>query len=317
MAVFLARPVFGLADYIEKRRRFTSESPTGIRVTLKYIECEVHDKRKQERELTLDTGLQKLDLSNMEILSIDLNSLTVFSNLEELDLSDNNIWDINLEPLSKCLNLKKINLECNELTQLDLEPLSKCTNLETLDLSLNNLTSINLEFASSCQFLRVLDLAGNEFTRVDLHPLKECRHLQMLDLIDNELTFVDVTPLLGSKEFEILEIDDIPLIARELPEEAEWPSEDWNLKPGIELVDESEYLEWEESVSEPFYDAEPIPPEWLKPRYIRRYLLLGAAGFIIEAILWIVSYGTWYDYFRNLEFMALHPIILLRPPLSD
>ncbi len=145
------------------------------------------------------TALKTLDLSNNQLVSIDLSANTL---LEELALGSNFLSSIDLE---HNIALKNVSLYLNDLTHLDLSGLEALSFLTAdqnqlteidfnnnpaliaLYLSDNQLTTIDL---SATPLLHTLSLSRNRFTDIDLANQAD---LEILVLNNNQFAQVDLS----------------------------------------------------------------------------------------------------------------------------
>ena len=128
--------------------------------------------------LSSNTKLKEVDLSNISLKNVDLSNNTSLTNL---NLSNNQLTSIDL---SNNASLTNLDLSNNQLTSIDLSNNALLTNL---NLSNNQLTSIDLSNNAS---LTNLNLYYNQLTSIDL---SNNASLTNLDLSENQLTSIDLS----------------------------------------------------------------------------------------------------------------------------
>ena len=125
-----------------------------------------------------------LSQSNMTQFPEELRELT---HLQRLNLSNNQLMQIPPEELACLIHLQHLNLHKNQLTSIPAE-LAQLSHLQHLDLHTNRLTSIPAELAQ-LSHLQHLDLYENQLTHVP-PELGQLINLQNLDLSANQLTLI-------------------------------------------------------------------------------------------------------------------------------
>jgi internalin A len=154
---------------------FTSEHPWPSHVGMDWSGQEW---TKPGSELPVPVGVKSLDLSHMELTSLE--GLKQADQLEELFVNENKLGS--LKGLEKMPNLKVLGAGSNQLT--DISALHDSSKLETLDLEDNRLTSLKgLENKPS---LKGLDADNNHLT--DISALQDASKLEQLDAYNNQLT---------------------------------------------------------------------------------------------------------------------------------
>lgn len=167
--------------------------------------------------------LQKLNLTNNELRSIDnrvfinktqLNSvdlshnfLTTFvvsniSQLQYLDLAHNNISTISFKNLK---NLKKLNLMINRLTKLEANAFQEVPNLIYLNLAGNNL-DLTLGLFKNMQVLKYLYLSNNSLNSIPEKVFLGLKNLRVLDLSFNHLEIINKNTFHDLENLEILNL---------------------------------------------------------------------------------------------------------------
>ncbi len=105
------------------------EIKTVGKVVLEYITSDGQRRRKAIRR-----RVKQLDLSSLNIVTIDLTPLRDCPVLVELDLTNNNLKEIDLSPLRRIKKLQEIKLRDNQFSKIDLSPLFFCDSLSILRL---------------------------------------------------------------------------------------------------------------------------------------------------------------------------------------
>lgn len=161
-------------------------------------------------------GLEVLDMSHNDIISLNDNGLSGLRALEELHLEDNAISTLGDRAFVGLNALKTLNLSSNMLVALppdlfqssrDLQHLYLHNNslsvlapgllegldqLQVLDLSRNELSSrwVNRDTFSGLVRLVVLNLAHNQLNRIDANLFRDLYTLQILNLEHNVINFI-------------------------------------------------------------------------------------------------------------------------------
>jgi len=130
-----------------------------------------------------------LNLSDNQLVSVDLSPLENFSTLEELDFEYNKLVSMDITLLQNCQRLKKLYLGSNQLATIDLTALKNSKKLQKLSLDDNQIALIDLTPLKNCSKLQVLTLDSNQLDSVDLSPLKNCPKLRVLTLDDNVILY--------------------------------------------------------------------------------------------------------------------------------
>ncbi|CAG9822796.1 unnamed protein product [Phaedon cochleariae] len=162
------------------------------------------------------SGLELLDLSYNEIITLTDNRLSALRTLEELHLEGNAISTLGDRALVGLTSLKTLNMSSNFMVALPPELFQSCRELQhlylrnnslsvlapgllegldqlqVLDLSLNELTShwVNRDTFSGLVRLVVLNLANNELTRIDANLFHDLYTLQILNLENNRINAI-------------------------------------------------------------------------------------------------------------------------------
>lgn len=162
------------------------------------------------------SGLEILDLSDNDIISLPDNGFSGLRALEELHLQDNAISTLGdrafvglnmmhtLNMSSNCLvalppelfqysrDLRHLYLHNNSLSVLAPGLLEGLDQLQVLDLSSNELSSrwVNRDTFSGLIRLVVLNLAHNSLTRIDVNIFHDLYTLQILSLEHNDIDFL-------------------------------------------------------------------------------------------------------------------------------
>ncbi|MHA1869240.1 MAG: leucine-rich repeat domain-containing protein [Candidatus Heimdallarchaeaceae archaeon] len=161
---------------------------------------------KGEKEFSIKKSHHVIDLSNMNLMTINLDFLKDLPNVEAINLSSNNLSRLDLTPLENCSNLTSLRLSNNNLTKIRLEPLRNCLNLEILDLSSNKITEINLSPLISCTMIKSLNLSFNKLETIDLSPLSLFPNLRTLNISNNSLTSINLKKIVFCVALKELDI---------------------------------------------------------------------------------------------------------------
>ncbi|KAL7013229.1 hypothetical protein ACKWTF_015277 [Chironomus riparius] len=156
-------------------------------------------------------NLEEIDMNDLELESIDVDSLSSCQNLNHLLLNNNKLRVIPVNLLCRNSKLTKIRLHNNQLTTLPgtlfmsqkelvelylyenhisflpsstFHPLVK---LELLYLNENNFQSINPEWFRNLQNLKLLSLYGNKITEVPSKCFTALKNLTELWLLENKI----------------------------------------------------------------------------------------------------------------------------------
>ena len=168
----------GLRQYIVKRYDSDGDGKISGTEAEKVTDIVYSGKRLESvGSLVYFRHVQKLDLSNNSLVSIDLGPFA--ATLEELDLSHNSLTDISFSGtrVLRAINVSHNKLQsCTALKGIDLP------SLESVDASNNSLTSFECAYAKQ---LKNVNLANNELTACNL---EYCSALADLNVSHNHLT---------------------------------------------------------------------------------------------------------------------------------
>ncbi|KAG5681176.1 hypothetical protein PVAND_010634 [Polypedilum vanderplanki] len=165
---------------------------------------------------TCNTGIEQVDLSYNNLISIpnncftalrslnflhlDSNQLTILDDnsfkgldkLQFLNLTNNRLITLPPELFEKTRDLKRLYIGNNSLAVLAPGLFENLTHLEVLDLSYNELTSswINRDTFIGLNRLIVLKLNNNKLTKVDQFVFRELYELQALNLESNQIEMI-------------------------------------------------------------------------------------------------------------------------------
>ncbi len=194
----------------------------------------------ETRYIEIEPWSPSVNISDEDMISIDLAPLSQCENLVSLSISSKILSELKLTPLSRCRRLVRLSItggtfsrlslaplsKCKEFHELDLTssrlarlsltPLRKCPQFSKLNLSNNRLGTLNLSPLKSCKELTLLVLSGNLLSRLDLTPLSECANLEFLYLSNNRLTGLDLAPLRSCLNLQVLNLSDNQLSALDL-----------------------------------------------------------------------------------------------------
>ncbi len=201
----------------------------------------IHNGLEKKGKFKID--VREIDLWNLGIHSIRLDSLRQCLDLEVLSLRRNQVEAINLSPLSSTSKLRQLLLDSNKLTELDLTPLASCRYLEEIDLSFNLITDLDLTPLVNCMHLKSLLIMDCPIPKLDLTPLLECRNLRLVEIPRTTKILLST----GKDEFRgipegienlltigrILESDKLPLTKSGKFQEREDTPKYWELSDGI------------------------------------------------------------------------------------
>ncbi|XP_055380257.1 slit homolog 1 protein [Condylostylus longicornis] len=144
------------------------------------------------------TNLIFLDISNNQITSISPRTFVNLRHLETLKLGGNRLGDFpsSLKGIEMCLNLRNLDLKSNNLNgRLKDDFLPKLNNLETLNLNRNLLKSIENRALHNYPKLTVLSVAHNQIDVLQDHAFYGLSLLETLDLSYNGIVAVSSASL--------------------------------------------------------------------------------------------------------------------------
>lgn len=167
------------SSYLE---RFESLHTLNIRdVELKTIQMETFKSAK---------NLKQLDLSHNQLTEIPAIVLFVHSEkLNHVDFSNNLISKIDPLAFMGANNLKSLNLSSNRISHLDVRTFST-PNLRKLDLSKNNLTKIEEHIFDNITALTDLNLSYNSIGNLNTNIFSFLSNLEHLDLQHTNITSI-------------------------------------------------------------------------------------------------------------------------------
>ncbi|MHA1983347.1 MAG: leucine-rich repeat domain-containing protein [Candidatus Hodarchaeales archaeon] len=151
-------------------------------------------------------NIEVIDISDKNLVSIDLSDIQYSTSLETFILNNNKLQVLNLEPFEHCNLLEHINLGSNGIYDLDLSYFQSCTTIESIVLSNNNLKDVNLSVFQNFSSLELFDLSNNQIKTLDLTPLRSCIALEQFFLNDNELQVLDLNALKNCKSLWELQL---------------------------------------------------------------------------------------------------------------
>lgn len=139
---------------------------------------------------TLPSKLQRLELKNNVIGTIDDSTFSSLSSLISLDLSSNKLNRINENTFTGLTNVIKLDLQRNEIETIENGGLAHLKNLEILIMDTNKLKVFNsVNGFPALASLRLISLTNNEIEEIDLLGLAKLSNLKSLYVGKNELDF--------------------------------------------------------------------------------------------------------------------------------
>ncbi|XP_050303421.1 leucine-rich repeat-containing G-protein coupled receptor 5-like isoform X4 [Anthonomus grandis grandis] len=147
------------------------------------------------------TGLSRLLSLNMSNCNISVVNPAAFDGLIEtvsLDLSFNAIKSLKVKQLIGLNNLKTLNLSHNEITDIEIGALQYFPTLEKLNLSFNNLTEFKVGTFSNLKSLQRLDLQRNSISNLLFETFFPLESLVTINLEFNNLKTIGHLPLVSN-----------------------------------------------------------------------------------------------------------------------
>lgn len=137
------------------------------------------------KELENLKHLKKLDLSNNQLDNIHSDIFKHLNDLEDLNYSHNLLWGFDISILNTDSSLSKFNLSHNQINNLKRSSENITTKLKILDVSHNNFN--NLNFFDDFLELEYLDLSFNNLISLPAKSLLRLQHLKILYINNNHL----------------------------------------------------------------------------------------------------------------------------------
>lgn len=152
-------------------------------------------------------SLKTLIASNNRLTDVSPKFFANIVQIEELDLSKNAIQRIDSSALTSAKSLKILDMSHNKLTTVHEHTFDGAINLKTLDLSYNPIGSLNTEIFSRLTNLEVVALKRTEITTIQPGTFSHQQNLISLDLSENKLVNLDFNQAIPSVLPNIESID--------------------------------------------------------------------------------------------------------------
>ncbi|CAO1402584.1 unnamed protein product [Diamesa tonsa] len=110
------------------------------------------------------SNIQSLNLSKNKIAGNILELVKDMTSLTKLDLSDILIGPLPIDSFANMLSLEELSLKNSGISNINFGTFSHQTNLTRLDISNNNLKNLNLHMFTSLNKLRSFDISGNNLS---------------------------------------------------------------------------------------------------------------------------------------------------------
>ncbi|XP_070489969.1 uncharacterized protein [Chironomus tepperi] len=153
-------------------------------------------------------NIETIELDDVKLESIDVNSLLNCQNLKKLSLNYNKIDEISNNLLIKNSNLTNLMIKFNKLTTLPENVFKSQENLELLYLDNNQISSIPSNIFDPLVKLEVLGLSSNMIQSLNPDWFRHLNHLKQLKLYENQITKISSKCFKFLKKLENLWIFD-------------------------------------------------------------------------------------------------------------
>lgn len=148
--------------------------------------------------------LQRLNLSNTNIISSNSNPFEMLQSLDVLDLSQTNLENFDFSIFSDTLyNLTELSLVGCRIKDVSTVIQHFGPNILKLDLSENTVRGINEQTFRKLHKLTELELRNLSLQSFELSALKNQRELKFLDISNNKLTTIDLQAFPVNKFYHI------------------------------------------------------------------------------------------------------------------
>jgi len=145
-----------------------------------------------------------VELSNLSISSIDLNTFFQLNTLEHLYLNSNKLKSINSKIFEGLTMLKQLYLKNNLLNYIDSLSFNSLVSLNVLRLDGNKLNSLDLNVFKGLNRLEYLYLSNNELTRIKSGLFADLISLKYLNVENNNIVAIDKSVFSGNVNLELV-----------------------------------------------------------------------------------------------------------------
>lgn len=133
-------------------------------------------------------NLKSLNLENVELKRMSVDSFRSCNKMEKIQLGENSLTEIPDHSFRYCSQLKNLKLQNNRLTVLSDTAFTGLNNLNYLDLTSNNLTSIDKRTFKQMSNLMELKLSYNQIELIQFEAFNDLKNLRNLLFTNNKLT---------------------------------------------------------------------------------------------------------------------------------
>ncbi len=156
----------------------------------------------------LTTRTRRLNLTNKDLVSLDLTALAKAPNLETLELGRNPLRTLDLTPLAHCSHLEGLVITAE--LPVDLAPLAACANLRWLHVHCQQWPTLDLSPLDGLTHFESIHINGDTFITLDLSPLANCP-MRSLSLHCPSVRRVTLSPLAACAQLETISIQHTPV----------------------------------------------------------------------------------------------------------
>jgi Leucine-rich repeat (LRR) protein len=170
------------------------ENLEELSVNFNFNDCSV--------ESTALTGLRKLNklnLSENRLTSLDKYAFASLASLTSLDLSGNRIKRVNESTFRGLVNLQEMNLSKNCIEFIEERSFIDLKNLVRLDLGFNSVMFLTGDVFSGLVSLEALILKHNTICTIERKALDALPKLSILDLNQNKFGYFDILEIFRNK----------------------------------------------------------------------------------------------------------------------
>ena len=132
------------------------------------------------------------------------NTINIFRNIRILNLTNNNILDINILEKVKFEKLEKLYLDNNKISDINSLEKVRFKELKALYLNGNNISNIDILEKVNFPKLEELDLSCNKIINIDVFEKVSFIKLKILSLYNNKISDIDKIKLAKFKNLELL-----------------------------------------------------------------------------------------------------------------
>lgn len=153
------------------------------------------------RDDVLNSQINDLDLTDLEMVKLKKMQFSKYKNLESLILVNNKVRNLEVGCFLGQEKLLKLNLSCNEITKLRERNILK-TIFKIPPMNLDK----RLSYFYGLDSLKELNLFSNQINKIEKNTFKVLVNLELLKLDSNEITSIDIGSFNGLNKLKLLDL---------------------------------------------------------------------------------------------------------------